>query len=131
MTLDDRVNPLHDAIALVVEDEWLVRMELVQALEDEGCHVVQSGSAEEALDLLEGDGSFDLLVTDVRLSGTMDGWALAVVARSLRPSLATIYLSANPPAPERQVTGGRFVDKPALMDEVIAIARELLASPHE
>ena len=69
----------------------------------------------------------DLLVTDVRLTGRMNGWELAAAARNARPELAVIYLSANPPSPDRYVDGAVFIDKPALMDEVIAVARQLLA----
>lgn len=111
---------------LVVEDEWLVRMELAQAFEDEGGAVLEAASAETAVELLHRQKSVELLVTDIRLSGDMSGWELARMARSLNPEIAVIYLSANPPAPERYVEGSRFIGKPALMRDVIGAAGDLL-----
>jgi CheY-like chemotaxis protein len=120
------VNELNRRTVLIVEDEWLVRMELSQAFEDEGCIVVESASAEDALRTLETGLSAALLVTDIRLSGTMNGWDLAVAARTLMPDIAVIYVSANPPAPERDVAGSIFIDKPALIAQVVGAAKRLL-----
>ncbi len=111
---------------LVVEDEWLVRMEIAQAFEDEGGAVMEAGSAEAALDLLRDQAIVELLVTDIRLSGAMTGWELAKAARALNPEIAVIYLSANPPAPELSVAGSRFIAKPAHMRDVIGAAGNLL-----
>lgn len=122
------MNPLDNRTVMLVEDEWLVRMELVQAFEDEGCAVCESGSAEDAFILLGTTENLDLLVTDIRLAGGMDGWRLAIAARERWPSLAVIYLSANPPMPDFHVPGGVFIDKPALMDSVVVAARKLVAS---
>jgi CheY-like chemotaxis protein len=106
-------------------------MELGAAFEDEHCTVLESASAEDALALLRArwqDGaSTDLLVTDIRLNGMLTGWDLAAQARECDAVIAVIYVSANPPAPERQVPGSLFVDKPALTSQVIAAARRLLS----
>lgn len=106
-------------------------MELATAFEDELCIVLEAGSAEDALASLRasgpGDARIDLLVTDIRLSGPLTGWDLAAEARALDSAVAVIYVSANPPAPERDVGGSIFIDKPALISQVIAAARQLLA----
>jgi CheY-like chemotaxis protein len=109
-----------------VEDEWLVRMELAAAFEDEGCVVRESASAEDALSRLHAAEPVDLLVTDIRLSGPLTGWDLAAEARQLDAAIAVIYVSANPPAPGRDVGGSIFIDKPALIGQVIGAARRLL-----
>lgn len=125
------MNGLATRTVLIVEDEWLVRMELATAFEDERFHVLESGSAEDALAILQGgmDRSprIDLLVTDIRLTGKLTGWDLAARAREIDEGLAVIYVSANPLAPGRDVRGSIFIDKPALVDRVIASARRLLA----
>lgn len=123
------VNGLSARTVLIVEDEWLVRMELATGFEDENCAVLESASAEDALAILragEGDARIDLLVTDIRLSGVLTGWDLAAQARELDPGIAVIYVSANPPAPGRVVQGGLFIDKPALVTQVIAAAQQVL-----
>jgi CheY-like chemotaxis protein len=124
------VNGLATRTVLIVEDEWLVRMELVTAFEDEHFLVLESGSAEDALAILHDHAAerprIDLLVTDIRLSGEISGWDLATHARTIDAGLAVIYVSANPPAPGRDVDGSVFIDKPALVGRVIDSARRLL-----
>lgn len=121
------VNGLSARTVLIVEDEWLVRMELATGFEDEDCAVLEAASAEDALALLGGgETRVDLLVTDIRLSGTLTGWDLAAKAREADPAIPVIYVSANPPAPGRLVQGGVFIEKPALISQVIGAARQLL-----
>lgn len=125
------VNELAARTVLIVEDEWLVRMELATAFEDEEFTVLEGASAEDALAVLHagqhGGARVDLLVTDIRLNGMLSGWDLAAHARAFDSSIAVIYVSANPPAPGRDVRGSLFIDKPALTSQVIAAARQLLA----
>lgn len=124
------MNGLATRTVLIVEDEWLVRMELATAFEDERFHVLESGSAEDALAILQGSMArsvrIDLLVTDIRLTGELTGWDLAARAREIDEGLAVIYVSANPPVAGRDVHGSVFIDKPALVGQVIASARGLL-----
>jgi CheY-like chemotaxis protein len=74
---------------LIVEDEWLVRLELTSAFEDAGFAVTESGSAEEALDILR-TRPVALLLTDIRLDGQMNGWDLAEEARTQWPDISVI-----------------------------------------
>jgi CheY-like chemotaxis protein len=115
---------------LVVEDEWLVRMEMTAAFEDEGCTVLEGASAEDAIGILRasrlGGPGIGLLVTDIRLGGPLTGWDVAAEARALDPAIAVIYVSANPPAPGRDVKASVFLDKPALASQVIREARRIL-----
>lgn len=111
---------------LIVEDEWLVRMELADAFHALGFDVIESASAENAYEALRANPDVALLVTDIRLAGLRDGWELAIEARAAKPGIAVIYLSANPPVRDRMVDGGVFIDKPALMDRVTGVAMRLL-----
>ena len=101
-------------------------MELVDAFEAEGCDILESASAEEALHTLRTTEGVTLLMTDIRLLGPMTGWDLAEQARLLKPQLAVVYLSANAPEPDRIVHGGVFLEKPALMSNVIHTAKRAL-----
>jgi CheY-like chemotaxis protein len=114
---------------LIVEDEWLVRMELVSAFEDEGYAVLESASAEDAIASLQSSpiGAIQLLITDIRLSGPKTGWDVAREARVLDATVGVIYVSANPPSSGHHVADSLFIDKPALVDRVIAAADHLLA----
>lgn len=120
------MGALETVTVLIVEDEWLVRMELVDAFEAEGSTILESASAEEALQTLRTTPGIALLMTDIRLLGPMTGWDLAEQARELRPQLPVVYLSANQPETDRIVQGGIFLEKPALMRNVIDAAQRVL-----
>jgi CheY-like chemotaxis protein len=52
------------------------------------------GSGEEAVTLLKGkDTPYRALVTDINLSGTIDGWEIARVAREVDPSFPIVYMT--------------------------------------
>ena len=120
------VDRLTSREVLIVEDEWLVRMEIADAFAALDFTVLESASAEDGIAALRANSSVALLVTDIRLAGQKDGWDLAREARAMSPEIAVIYLSANPPTPEKTVEGGIFIDKPARMERVTEVALELL-----
>jgi CheY-like chemotaxis protein len=122
----ERVSGLGSPTVVIVEDEWLVRMELATAFEDEGYVVLESASADDALTTLRAAGRIDLLVTDIRLGGPLTGWDIAIEARLRDPAVAVIYVSANPPAPDRSVPGSVFIGKPAYLTDIVAAARRLV-----
>lgn len=78
---------------LVVEDDLMIRMMLTDMLVDEGYDVVQAGSGDDALPLL--DDSIALLLTDVQLPGGLSGPALVAKVRQCRPDLPVIYTSGR------------------------------------
>ncbi|MDT8759423.1 PAS domain S-box protein [Sphingomonas psychrotolerans] len=89
----DRVEkPLGRGIALLVDDEELVRMSTADMLNDFGFEVIESSSAEEALGLIEAGMTPDLLVTDHLMPG-MNGADLARQARTLHPALRILVVS--------------------------------------
>lgn len=120
------MGALETVTVLIVEDEWLVRMELVDAFEGEGCDILESASAEDALHALRTTKGISLLMTDIRLLGPQTGWDLAEQARALLPGLAVVYLSANQPEAGRIVEGAIFLEKPALMRHVVDAAQQVL-----
>jgi PAS domain S-box-containing protein len=79
-------------IALLVDDEELVRMSTADMLADLGFAVIEAGSAEEALRLLESGASADLLVTDHLMPG-LNGTELARIVQSSRPELRILIVS--------------------------------------
>lgn len=112
-------------IVLVAEDEWLVRMEIGDALQEAGWLVIEASSGEEAADFLDSGSVPDLLVTDIRLGGAMTGWDLAERVRAARPNIAVIYASANPAIEARIVPGSHFMEKPSRMEELVAMSNRL------
>ncbi|WP_432735390.1 response regulator [Maridesulfovibrio sp. FT414] len=70
---------------LVVDDEQMVRENLVDYLEDEGLEVVSVGSAEEALQLMKTDHA-DIAIVDMRLP-VMHGNDLIIHLKALHPDM--------------------------------------------
>lgn len=78
---------------LVVEDDDIVRMLIVDVLEELEFKVLEADGSEQALDKLKNsDQQIDLMMTDVGLPG-MDGRELANEARKLRPTLPILFAS--------------------------------------
>jgi PAS domain S-box-containing protein len=95
---------------LVVEDEVVLRMSIVEMLERMDCVVTAVGDGEQALELLERDGRFDLLLTDLGLPG-MNGEDLASRARAAWPDIPVIIASGYSPTAQPP-SGVQFVSKP-------------------
>ena len=98
---------------LLVDDEFLIRMDLACTLEDLGHGVEQAMSADAAMELLEGGSDFDLLVTDVDMPGKLDGIALAFAVCDLRPRCLILILSGGQhPHPADIPADSVFLSKP-------------------
>ncbi|WP_294646238.1 PAS domain-containing protein [uncultured Aureimonas sp.] len=78
---------------LVVDDEPLVRMLVVDAVEDLGFSAIEAEDGVEALEALRSGVSIDLLVTDVGLPNGMNGRQVADAARELRPGLKVLFVT--------------------------------------
>lgn len=117
--------PAARPVALVVEDDWLRRIDMVQELEQEGWTVLAAEAAEAALDLLNAGYPVDILVTDVQLGEGPSGWDLAEACRARVADLPVVYVSADATDRSRQVPGSRFFDKPCLASQVATACRSL------
>ncbi len=115
---------------LIVEDELLVREIATIEFEDAGFTVLEAGDGKEAVDFLASDVRIDLLFTDIRLPGSLDGWSIAARARELRPALPVIYATGYSADAMRLVSGGLFFKKPYRPTAIVAAARDLVAAPN-
>ena len=113
------MNQRAQHVVLIVEDEWLLRMELVDELAAAGWQTREAATGEEALLVLEKEPEIDLLVTDIRLGGKVDGWGVAERFRELHPDGPVIYVSANPDLAHRRVPGSIFLGKPVMIEGVL------------
>jgi CheY-like chemotaxis protein len=106
-------------VALVVEDEWIVREVIADALRSAGWHVLEASSAEDAVALLRAGNRIDLLFTDIQLAGSLCGWDVAEQFRAAQADLPIIYASGNAPDRSRRVGDSLFFDKPYQPDGVV------------
>jgi CheY-like chemotaxis protein len=81
---------------LLVEDEFLVRMEIHHLLREASYQVLEAGNGSEALRLAEQyAGSIDLLLTDIGLPDLI-GPELAKILARRYPKLKILYMSGYP-----------------------------------
>lgn len=83
---------VHRGVALLVDDEELVRLSTADMLADLGYHVVEARSGEEALRLLEAGDAFDVLITDHIMPG-MNGTDLASQVKAIQTNLNVLLIS--------------------------------------
>jgi CheY-like chemotaxis protein len=113
---------------LLVEDEFLIRLTLSEALADEGFDVIEANDGAEALRLLK-DGSVSVMLTDIQLPGGMDGPAIMTQAREILPELPVVFMSGRPDsgATLSKLPRTRFVAKPYRAADIVAAIRSLIA----
>ena len=112
-------------VILVVEDEWILRAEIVDELRGAGWEVAQTGTAEDAIAYVQAGYRVDVVVTDIRLAGRLTGWDVAEQVRSVRADVPIIYASGSAVEPSRTVAGSLFLKKPCRPAAVVEACRRL------
>ncbi|GHH26605.1 hypothetical protein GCM10008023_41430 [Sphingomonas glacialis] len=113
---------------LVVEDELLIRMFVADVLRDAGYEVIEAVSGDEALDILKAGVLVDLVLSDVRMPGSIDGLALLAFVRQNLAALPVILTSGHL-VPEIALAEGavNFLAKPYLIQDALAAVEQEIA----
>jgi CheY-like chemotaxis protein len=116
------VVALRVPIILVVEDEVLIRISVCDFLRGAGFTVVEVGSAREALAVLKARADISLVVTDIHMSGAMEGLDLIREIRKSYPAIKVIAASAyrNTEPVEASIT------KPYSLESLLAAIKSVL-----
>jgi CheY-like chemotaxis protein len=118
--------PDHLPVVMVVEDEWLLREQIAEDLRDHGWDVLEASTGEKALGYVRSGRHLDLLITDIRLPGRLNGWDIAELCRDVEPELPVIYTTANAQDASRMVSGSLFLGKPIRVDVLVDTCRSLV-----
>jgi len=111
---------------LVVEDEKFVRMVAVEALEDSGFQVLDTGSAVEALDIMASH-EVSVLFTDIQMPGPIDGLELADIVAVRHPRVKLIVTSGMMRPDDTDIPdNGIFLPKPYLLNDLSSIIEKQL-----
>ena len=111
---------------LVVEDEAITRELLVQMLRTGGFEVLSAETGERAFRMVRAwRGRLDLLFTETRLPGLVDGWILGDEFRRSHPQRPIIYAAEGETGHSQQTTGAALVRKPVFVLDVLALVKRL------
>ncbi len=111
---------------IIVEDEFLLRLDSAETIERAGFEVLQAANADEAISILEARPDIRVVFTDIQMPGSMDGLKLAQFVRNRWPPIKIIPTSGRVVVAEHDLpTGSVFLPKPYRGAEVIRMLREL------
>jgi CheY-like chemotaxis protein len=119
--------PERPLVIVIADDEALLRTVAVDALEDEGFMTFEAENAVAALDICKScPEAIDVLFTDIRMPGPIDGLELAHRVRQRWPWIATIIVSGNIFVGRDQLPGGsRFLPKPYDIQQIVDMIRQM------
>ena len=122
-------------VILVIEDDPPIQVVVEDALADGGFEPAIAPSGEEAVTLLKGNRrKYCALVTDINLTGRIDGWELARLAREINPEFPILYITGAHADqwPSRGVPNSVLLTKPFAPAQLVTAVSRLLndgASP--
>ncbi len=120
----DQTAPVGPSV-LVVEDEGIVRALIVETLRDAGCAVTEAASADEAVRALKTAAQPDVLITDVKLPGALDGVELAARIRKDLPRMKVIVTSGHASPENARHVADAFFAKPFELKRLVGEVRTL------
>ena len=116
-------------VVLIVEDEFLIRMDAVDMIRSGGFDVIEAKDADEAIEILERRPDITIVFTDVHMPGSMDGLKLAAAIRGRWPPIKIVATSGKAKLSADDLpSGSRFLAKPYSAQEIVVTLRELSAA---
>lgn len=129
--LSDVAHTTQGETVLVVDDEPVVRMLVVDVLQELGYTAIEAGDGQSGLKVLHSAVRIDLLITDIGLPGGLNGRQVADAARSLRPELKVLFITGyaeNAVLSHGRIDAGMHVlTKPFAMEALASRIRDMLA----
>ncbi|MEH2549747.1 CheY-like chemotaxis protein [Bradyrhizobium sp. AZCC 2262] len=114
-------------VVLIVEDEFLVRIDTTKTIEAAGFEAVEAGNVDEAIAILKARDDIHLIFTDIHMPGSMDGLKLAHFVRNRWPPVKIIATSGHARITESDLPdGARFLQKPYTATKITSALRELI-----
>jgi two-component system, response regulator PdtaR len=107
-------------IVLVVEDTPMQRFDAVSMIERAGFETLEAASADDAISILESSPNVDVVFTDIKMPGSMDGLKLAAAIKARWPSITVVATSGVMDIRDEQLPEGcLFVPKPYSAEQVV------------
>jgi hypothetical protein len=127
---DRRRAPHGRERVLLVEDDVRVRTTVARNLRSLGYDLREADNGREALDLLDADTGFDLLLSDIEMPEGVSGIDLANLAETRIPALAVLLISGSPnralARDDKWNPHWHFLVKPFAKDDLAHAVRDAL-----
>ncbi len=119
--------PADRIVVLVVDDEILVRLTMAEELEDAGFDVVGAMGGTQAIAVLERDHRIEVVVSDIRMPGPIDGLALSRTLAARWPGTKVILTSGAGDTKQEDVPpGGRYIAKHYEIRQLVATIKSMV-----
>src|SRR3546814_14896087 len=102
---------LQSAVILVVEDEILIRMDVVDQLEAQGYTLLEAETGQQALETVAREDRVDIVFTDVDMPGGIDGLRLASEIDARWTPIGIIFTSGTAAPTEQCLPPGARLDR--------------------
>ncbi|MBR0905538.1 response regulator [Bradyrhizobium liaoningense] len=121
--------PSPKIVVLVVEDEWLIRINAADMIRELGYIAIEAHDADHAITLLERMPEISVVFTDIQMPGSLDGIRLAAVIRDRWSSIKLLITSGQVrPMAADLPPGARFLNKPYVLRQLDAELTALAAA---
>ncbi len=120
-----------EKICLIVDDEPIIRTYLNAILQDEDYQTLEAEDAPQAFRIVQKlNGGLNLIVTDIRMPGDMDGMDLAYAVRNAFPAIPVILISgfADTESAKHRFGGFPFIRKPFTPAAILGAVNTATAS---
>ena len=111
----------------IVDDEPLMRLSMLDALEEVGCEVMAAATGTEGLAVLS-TRQFDIVITDLRLPGA-DGLTILKACKERSPTTEVILITAHGSVDTAvgaiKLGAYDYITKPFQMDELLLIVERV------
>jgi two-component system, response regulator PdtaR len=122
-------NQPHRRTVLLVEDDIVIRSPLAEYLRVAGYVIVEAANAAEAIAVFAAGVPIDLVFSDVRMPGPMDGLGLARWIRREHPGVRIVLTSGADNQARADKIAEMFLPKPYQASEIAARIGRLFAEP--
>jgi CheY-like chemotaxis protein len=114
---------------LIVEDDFLLRLDAADKIGSAGFEVIEAANADEAIAILQLRPDIHVVFTDVQMPGSMDGLKLVRFVRNRWPPIKIVATSGRVMVGNDELPDGSvFLPKPYRGAEVVATLREMTCS---
>jgi CheY-like chemotaxis protein len=127
MTIKPRSPILEQPVVLLVEDEPLVRLTQVDILREAGFWVLEAADADEAFEMLRQRQDVSVVLTDVDMPGSLDGFEFARLVAQGWPEVGVMVISGKTLPDEGDLPPSAvFIAKPVYPDILVQQLNNLM-----